>query len=238
VALVLPDSAARVSLIRFEQVPGAKTDLDQLVRWHLKKSAPFPVEEACVTYAEGAVPSEGGHEFITALARRETVREYESVCERAGLHAGIVDLSTFSLINCFLASGRPPAGDWLLVHLRSDYTSIVIMRGRSVIFFRNKPEGDGDRFADLVHQTTMYYQDRLSGQGFSRVLVGGTGRSGSDVEIARRDLEGRLGTAVEPIDPTRLAVMPDRLSTAPEHLGRVAPLVGMLLRTRLEVEAA
>ena len=61
-----------------------------------------------------------------------------------------------------------PTDDWLVVHMRSDYTSIVIMRGGDVIYFRSKPEGDGDPFADLVHQTTMYYQDRLSGQGFSR----------------------------------------------------------------------
>ncbi len=50
VALVIPDVAARVSLLRFEQVPVKREDLDQLVRWQLKKSAPFPVDDACVTY--------------------------------------------------------------------------------------------------------------------------------------------------------------------------------------------
>lgn len=238
VALVVPDVAARVSLVKFEQVPSRREDLEQLIRWHLKKSAPFPIEEACVTHAPGAAASDGGREFVVALARHETVREYEGVCEDAGLYAGLVDLSTFSLVNCFLAGGRVPTGDWLVVHLRSDYTSIVIMRGGDVIFFRSRPEGDGDPFADLVHQTTMYYQDRLSGQGFSRVLVGGTGRTGTDVEVARRGLEERLGTPVEPIDPTRLALLPDRLGQAPENMGRVAPLVGMLLRTRREVRAA
>jgi len=238
VALVVPDVAARVSLVKFEQVPAARADLEQLIRWHLKKSAPFPIEDACVTHAPGAAPSDGGREFVVALARREAVREYEGVCEDAGLYAGIVDLSSFSVVNCFLSSGRVPTGDWLVVHMRSDYTSIVIMRGGDVIYFRSKPEGDGDPFADLVHQTTMYYQDRLSGQGFSRVLVGGTGRTGTDVEVARRGLEERLGTPVEPIDPTRLALLPDRLNEAPANIGRVAPLVGMLLRTRQETQAA
>jgi hypothetical protein len=238
IALVMPDVAARVSLVKFDQVPAARADLDQLIRFHLKKSAPFPIEDACVTHAPGAPASDGGREFVVALARRDAIREYEGVCEAAGLYAGIVDLSTFSVVNCFLAGGQLPTGDLLVVHMRSDYTSIVIMRGGDVIFFRSKADGDGDPFADLVHQTTMYYQDRLSGQGFSRVLVGGTGRTGTDVEMARRGLEERLGTPVEPIDPTRLALLPDRLNEAPSNIGRVAPLVGMLLRTRQEAQAA
>ena len=112
----------------------------------------------------------------------------EGVCEDAGLYAGIVDLSSFSVVNCFLAGGRVPTGDWLVVHMRSDYTSIVIMRGGDVIFFRKRAEGDGDPFADLVHQTTMYYQDRLSGQGF-RACWWAAPAAGTDVEVARRGLE-------------------------------------------------
>ena len=133
VALVVPDVASRVSLIKFDQVPAARADLDALIRWHLKKSAPFPIEEACVTHAPGA-PADGGREFVVALARRDTVREYEGVCEEAGLYAGIVDLASFSVVNCFLSGGRVPTGDWLVVHMRSDYTSIVIMRGGDVIY--------------------------------------------------------------------------------------------------------
>ena len=235
VALVVPDTAARVSLVRFDQVPTKSDDLDQLIRWHLKKSAPFPVEDACITHAPAAVSPDGGREFLVALARRETIREYEGICEEAGLQAGILDLSTFSVINGFLGSGRVPSGDWLLVHMKADYTSIAIMRGSDVIFFRTRPEGEADAFTDLVHQTTMYYQDRLSGQGFGSVLVGGTGRTGADVEVARLDLETRLGTAVQPIDPTRLALLPDRLGSA---AARATPIVGMLLRTRQEVTVA
>ena len=192
-----PTWSTRVSLVRFDQVPASRDDLDQLIRWQVKKSAPFPIEEASLTWTPGSQSIDGGHEFVVALARRDVIREYEAACESAGLHAGLVDLSTFSVVNCFLAGGRVPTGDWLVVHVRSDYTSIAIMRGGDVIFFRNKGEGEGDALADLVHQTTMYYQDRLSGQGFTRVLVGGTGRPGGDLEMARRGLEERLGVPVE-----------------------------------------
>ena len=157
VALVVPDLATRVSLVRFDQLPASREDLDQLIRWQVKKSAPFPIEEASLTWTPGSQAIEGGHEFVVALARRDVIREYESACESAGLHAGLIDLSTFSVVNCYLAGGRVPTGDWLVVQVRSDYTSIAIMRGGDVIFFRNRGEGEGDALADLVHQTTMYY---------------------------------------------------------------------------------
>src|SRR5688500_7831093 len=54
VALIIPDVAAKVSLLRFEHVPPRREDLDQLVRWQLRKSAPFPVDEASVSYSAGA----------------------------------------------------------------------------------------------------------------------------------------------------------------------------------------
>lgn len=238
VALVVPDLSTRVSLVRFDQLPVSREDLDQLIRWQVKKSAPFPIEEASLTWTPGSQAIDGGHEFVVALARRDVIREYESACESAGLHAGLVDLSTFSVVNCFLAGGRVPTGDWLVVQVRSDYTSIAIMRGADVIFFRNKGEGEGDTLADLVHQTTMYYQDRLSGQGFTRVLVGGTGRPGGDLEMARRGLEERLGVPVETIDPTRVAMLTDRITVTRDVMARLAPLVGMMLRTRQETAAA
>ncbi len=70
VALVIPDLAARVSLVRFEQVPARREDLEQLVRWQMRKSAPFPIEDACVTYSPGA-RQRGGREFVVVLARRD-----------------------------------------------------------------------------------------------------------------------------------------------------------------------
>ena len=42
VALVVPDGAAKVSLVRFEKVPAKAEDLAQLVRWQVRKSVPFP----------------------------------------------------------------------------------------------------------------------------------------------------------------------------------------------------
>ncbi|MGH9253330.1 MAG: type IV pilus biogenesis protein PilM, partial [Vicinamibacterales bacterium] len=199
VALVVPDMAAKVSVIRFEQVPPRRDDLDQLVRWQVRKAAPFPIDEACVTYTPGMRGADGSAEFVVVLARRDVITGYEDVCAEVGLHAGLVDIATFSVVNLALASARQIQGDWLVVHIRPEYTSIAIVRAGDLIFFRNRPEGDEESLADVVHQTAMYYQDRLSGLGFSRVLLGGSGRAPGALDSARRGLEERLGTRVEPL---------------------------------------
>ena len=236
VAVVIPDVAAKVSLVRFDQTPTRRDDLDQLIRWQVKKSTPFPVEDACVTYSPGAQGADG-NEFVVVVARRETIREYEGVCERIGIEAGLVDIATFAVINLFLSSNLGTAGDWLVVHMRPEYTSIAILRRDDVLFFRNRVEGDAEAMEDVVHQTAMYYQDRLEGRGFSRILLGGIGRIQGEVDLARRNLEARMGTVVEPIDPTRGAALTDRITATPELMATLSPLVGMLLRTRKEAAA-
>ena len=236
VALVVPDLVGKVSLVRFDQTPTRRDDLDQLIRWQMRKSTPFTIEDACVTYSPGTRGTEG-NEFVVVAARREIIREYENVCEEAGIEAGLVDLATFGVVNLFLSSEPAPNGDWLVVHMRPEYTSIVILRREDLIFFRNRAEGDEEALQDVVHQTAMYYQDRLGGRGFTRILLGGLGKTTGAVDMARRNLEEHMGSVVEPIDPTRGAALTDRIQPTPELMATLSPLVGMLLRTRREAVA-
>jgi Tfp pilus assembly PilM family ATPase len=236
VGLVIPDVAARVSIVRFDKVPPRAEDLDQLVRWQLRKAAPFPVEDACVTYSPGLRGADGT-DYIAVMARRAVVEEYEGICAAVGAHAGLVDLATLSVLNLF-GSAAPATGDWLIVHMRPTYTSLAVLRGEHVIFYRNRPEDEEDSLADLVHQTTMYYEDRLSGEGFARVLLGGVGRVVGAVDLARASLEERLGVRVEPIDPTQTAALTDRIAAPADVMDLLAPLVGLLVRTRQEALTA
>jgi len=234
VGLIVPDLVAKISLVRFEQVPARPQDLAQLVRWQVKKAAPFPIEEAQVSFVPG-LRAPDGQEFLVSAARTDIVREYEDVCSAAGAHAGIVDLSTLNVVTAVLA-GSPPGGDWLLVNVASDYASIALLRGAHVIFFRNRSADADGSLTDLVHQTTMYYQDRLQGIGLSRVLLSGAsaaaGHDSADVEQLRRNLEARVGTAVAAVDPRAAAALTDRIGASPALLDTLAPLVGLLLRHR------
>jgi type IV pilus assembly protein PilM len=234
-ALAIPDIAAKVSLLRFEQVPQSEADLEQLIRLQIRKALPFPVEQAQVAIVPGS-PLDAGREFLVTAARREVVEEYEQACAAAGLHAGTVDLSTFNILNLVLlgdaAQPTPQAaGDWLLVHVTPHYSSFLIVRGGHVIFFRTRHVDAEEDLADVVHQTRMYFEDRLSGEGFSRVLLAGASAA-ADTALLARELEARLGVRVEPVDVRRAAGLPDRADVGSDLLAAVAAPAGLVLRTR------
>ena len=239
IGLILPDVVAKVSIVRFEQVPARTQDLDQLVRWQVRKSAPFAIEDAQVSYVPGLQTD--GHEFVVTLARRGVIEEYERLCAAAGAHAGLVDVATLNVINAVLAGSGAPTGDWLLVNIAEDYSSIALLRGPALIFFRNRAADTDGTLADLVHQSAMYYEDRLKGGGFSRVILAGAAAAAShpsfEIDELRRSLQERLTTPVEFVDPRTAVALTDRITAAPALLDALTPLIGLLLRDRAEVPA-
>jgi type IV pilus assembly protein PilM len=232
VALVIPDTAAKVSLLRFEKVPGA-SDLDQLIRWQVRKAAPFKPEDAQVSWIPGAPLPGGGREYIVTLGRRDIIASYMRACSESGAEAGIVDLASLNLINAALASAGE-RGDALIVHVAPDYATLAIVRDKQLIFFRTRQlEPDAD-LADLVHQTAMYHEDRLSGATFARVVLSGASARGTDAgDRLRRTLEERMGVRVEPLDFRGTASMSDRISVGPDLLDALAPALGVVLRERV-----
>ena len=248
-ALILPDTIGKVSLLRFEKIPAKAQELEQLVRWQMRKAVPFRIEEAQVSWVEGAAVEGGGREYLVLAARREIVESYEGACDAAGVYAGIVDIASFNLVNAVLATvGGFPAhdpsagagssqdvskGDWLLVHTAPESATLIVVRDGRVIFYRNRPsEGAANELGDLVHQTAMYFEDRLGGAAFGRVFLAGASAYGPAPEQLRRQIEERLGTRVEPLDVRGGVSLRDRIAAGPELMDAVAPAVGVLLRDR------
>lgn len=229
-ALVVPDSVARVSLLSFEQFPAKPSDLDQLVRWQLKKTTPFPIDEGLVTHS--VVQTAGAAGSVAAIvARRDVIAEYESIATAVGIHAGIVDLASLNIMNTIIGAGAASAGDWLLVSLAAEATSLAIGRGSALLFYRHRTAVDEESLSSLVHQTAMYHQDRLGGQKFSQVWLSGADSAEGGADRAAKELADQLGVAVEMVDVRRAATL---RSAAPDAraLDALAAPVGVLLRER------
>ena len=89
VAMLLPDPVIRVFVQHFDEFPRSPQEALPMLRWKLKKSVPFGVDETLLSYMRQS-PREGGVDVLTAFARLRVVREYEQLAESVGLRAGVI----------------------------------------------------------------------------------------------------------------------------------------------------
>jgi len=88
-ALIVPDPVIRVFVQHFDEFPRSSEEAIPMLRWKLKKSVPFEVDETLLSYMRQ--PSRGeGIDVVTAIARLRIIKEYEGLLEAQGVRAGVV----------------------------------------------------------------------------------------------------------------------------------------------------
>jgi Tfp pilus assembly PilM family ATPase len=233
VSLVLPDNLARVSLMSLPERPPTRRHLDEMVRFKLRKSVPFRMEEATISYQ--VLPSHDKEtHLLVALMLRSVVEQYEQVLEAAGARPGRVDLSTLSLFNlCRRDIAKAAAGDRdvALLNCARGYFSLLIVRGQRLLFYRSKSLAPGDELREAVEPvlnrevaaSVSYYQEKLGGQAvtttFVRDVTAPPGTRNGSLEALG------LGTVV-PVDPAASLALVGGLRLDPEAGQRIAPAVG------------
>lgn len=192
VALLLPDQVVRVFILHFDTFPKRADEAEPLLRWRLKKSVPFDVEEAVVSYVTQAARGEGV-DVLASIARRKIVRQYEEIAEAAGLTPGVVLGSTLATLP--LLEGERPA---LLARVTSRTLTTVITRGEVLCVYRCTElpvEADVLETAALleeIYPAMAYYQDNWK-ETVQQVRLAGLG---GRTEEFRQALESELRCSV------------------------------------------
>jgi hypothetical protein len=169
-ALVLPDPLARVALAPAAEVKGNRAQVDELVRFRLRKAVPFEVREARVATAPGGARS--GDPLLIGAVYGPVLEGYEAACRSVGLHPGLVELSGLAVLTAAFAP-RPTA-DRLLVNWDEGYVSLILARGEWPILVRtltSEAASSPDDVAREAVNTVLYYRERLGGAGLAEVLV-------------------------------------------------------------------
>ena len=219
VSLIVPDSAAKVSILHFETAPARRADLERLIRWKVRDAVPFKLEDAQVAW-DAASPRAGARDFVAVVLRRDIVEEYEAVALAAGVQPGLVAPASFGLLRLMRTREHAAndAGDRLLVHAAAGYNSAAIVQDGGLALYRSQP-GDRDAdLSDLVHRTAMYYEDRLAGAGIRQVLLA-TDRGAAEA------VTGRLAERIDaPITPLHASGGADAPAAAAGALIGASPL--------------
>jgi type IV pilus assembly protein PilM len=225
VALLLPDPVVRVFLLHFDTFPRRADEAIPLLRWRLKKSVPFDVEDTVVSYH--LQPARGeGVDVLAAVARQRIIRQYEELVESAGCHPGVVLSSTLATLP-LLDEGRTT----LVARMAGRALTTVIARGDSLCVYRCTEMSEdastlsAQALLDEVYPAVAFCQDNWR-ESVQQVRLAGLGGRFQEFRLA---VEGELGCSVAPLALS--SAIESRLATEAKPLldRELESLVGWIL---------
>jgi type IV pilus assembly protein PilM len=196
-ALLLPDPVVRIFILPFDSLPRRSEEALPLLRWRLKKSVPFDVDETVISWMRQSGRDEN-LEVVTAIARQQIIREYEEIVRSLGAHAGVVVSSTLATLPLLEERGTT-----LLVRLCGKTLTTVIVQGASLCVCRSTEMPadatvlDPQVMLDEVFPAVAYYQDTWSATVDRARLAGFGGREEAFRTALARELKISVGPIAE-----------------------------------------
>ncbi|HLI85980.1 MAG TPA: hypothetical protein VKV17_18845 [Bryobacteraceae bacterium] len=191
VALILPDYATRMAVLDFDEFPSDPKEQLSLVRFRLKRSVPFDVDSATVSYWAQAGANKK-YDVLAVLAPLEIVARYEAPFRTAGMNPGFVTTSILAALEL-----APEAGLSVVAKLTGHVLTIVVRQKGVLKLVRclEAPSQELDDIAAVLLPTFVYIEDNLGGPAGSLFLCG----FGARFDAAQRRFQNELGVAVEPL---------------------------------------
>lgn len=171
-AVILPDYAARVSVLDFDSFPTSEPEQSALVRFRVKKTIPFDIESAAVSYHVQPHPSGKRIEVIAVTVALEVIARYEALFRSTGFHPGVVTTSALAALNLYhLNHGDGVA---VLAKLSGRALTVAVIAHNAVKLFRcvALEEGSEDEILAVLNPTFTYVEDELS-EPVQRLIVCG-----------------------------------------------------------------
>ncbi len=206
VIAVIPDATVKITLLDFDTLPEKTADAEPVVRFRLKKSLPFDVEKAAVSY--DAKHAQEGLRVVTATMLQSIRDEYESVIREAGYLPGIMMPSTLAALGAM--DGNRPT---MLLKLDAETTSVAIVNHDELLLFRTLEGGtagqiSAERLAEDVYPSLVYFQDTY-GENVELVLVSGVANVSEVAEALQQQTGSRIDDLLRTANLTAAGMRPE-----------------------------
>jgi len=182
VIAIVPDASVRVVLVEFDSLPSDQDEALGVVRFRLKKSLPFDVDKAKVSFH--AQKFSDGVRVVAAVALATVVEDYETAFREAGFNPGIVLPSMLAALGS--AEGKRPT---LVIKVDARTTSIAILNEDQLQLFRTLENSrgvtiTGEQLAEEVYPSVVFFQDTYH-LNIEKIYVAGLPESGGAAPALR-----------------------------------------------------
>jgi|ERR1051326_2887890 type IV pilus assembly protein PilM len=195
VALILPDYCARVAVLDFDSFPAGAEEQLALVRFRMKKSVPFDVDTAVVSYYAQPHSAKDRIDVVVAIMAREIVTRYEAPFRALAMQPGFITTSSLAMLNIV-----QPDGLTVVAKLGGRTVSAMVLdHGRLKLSrYIEMESASRDEIESVLHPTFVYIEDELAAKPARLLLCGFDSRDlaqewAEQWNVAVEPLRSRLG---------------------------------------------
>ncbi len=166
-ALIIPDNALRLAVLEFENIPQKETERVALLRFRLRKTVPFEIDEAALAYHV-----QPGNSIVAAITPAGTVAHYEAPFRAVGMQPGFVTAASLSMLELLptkgfvLVANRAP-GSLTVLAIRDG----IVQLARSLELEENASDPLDEISSDL-YPTLVYLEDQMGARPERLILAG------------------------------------------------------------------
>lgn len=199
-ALILPDYCTRIAMLDFDSFPKESNEQMALVRFRMKKTVPFDMDAAAVSFQarKGAGKTT---EVLVAAAASEIVSKYEAPFRVAGYQTGFVTTSMLAALDLL-----PRTGLQVCAKISGKTMSVAVCDGRQPKLVRcvEMDNLSTDEVMGVLYPTFAYAEDELKQRparmftcGFERLDPAVLETCASEMALAFEPLGSRWGATGE-----------------------------------------
>jgi type IV pilus assembly protein PilM len=129
-------------IVRYITLPKMeKAEIKEALKYEAQQYIPFRIEEVLFDYyiLDPGGPETSNMKVLLVAAKKEAIAEFVELIQKVGLKPNLMDVDSFSLINCFQVNGpRVSTEDvFALINLEFDLVNINILHGQLPYFTRD-----------------------------------------------------------------------------------------------------
>jgi type IV pilus assembly protein PilM len=170
VIVIIPDASIRTLLLDFDALPAKPEEIEPVIRFRLKKSLPFDVEDAVVSYE--ITRGNGSVRVVAAVSPRSIIEEYEAAFRAEGYLPGVVLSSSVAALG--IIEGQRPT---LVLKVDANNITITAAEKQELRLIRtlDNPRGSevtASELAEGVLPSIVFFEDTFAAR-IEQIYVGG-----------------------------------------------------------------
>lgn len=167
--VILPDFTARMAVLEFEQFPDDPEEQRALVRFRMKKTVPFDVDAAAVSFYVQPRPGSRYVDVLATLVSMEILAKYEAPFRAANLWPGRITTSTLSAMDLV-----PVSGCRVLIKVAHHVLTVAVAMEGKLRLLRcvELSSAEDEEIGQVLYPTLAYLEDELKTRPQSVHLCG------------------------------------------------------------------